>query len=270
MIRKSGYTIVVCTCDAYQDAWVPFFTLLKRYWPGVNVPIVLNTETLAYQHEGLNILSTQLYKDYQHPVHLPWSRRLYETLSRYVDTDLVLLFLEDFFLKSPVNVECLGIAERFIQSRGRIANLLLFDAPKPYAPSEEYPWIVKRSKFSPYLFSLQAGFWRTERLRHFLRDHESPWYFERWGTIRARRYPDEFYALDTQKMTRPIFDYSPSVKGEGLSNGLWLQNTPTLFCVENIPVDLSIRGVMPVGWKPSQKKRNYIQTAWRIFLSLRP
>ena len=268
MSTTPRYTLVICTCDAYADAWGPLFTLFRKYWPSLNVPIVLNTETKAYQHEGLNIICPQLYKGHPNPQTVPWSKRLRETLNRVVSTDLVMLFLDDFYLRSPVNTERLNICLRLMEQDVKIANLQLFTCPPPYRSLKEYPWIVKRSKKAPYLFSLQAGLWRTERLLHFLRDHESPWYFERWGSLRGRRYPDDFYALATTNGKQEIFDYCPS--GQGVSKGLWRPKTPELFAQEGINIDLSIRGVMPVDWKAPSPKRDWFKTAWNIFRSLRP
>lgn len=262
------YTLIVCTCDAYQDAWGPLFTLFRRYWPSLDAPIVLNTETATYQHDGFHIICPQLYKDHPNPRSVPWSKRLRKTLTRVVNTDLVLLFLDDFYLRSPVNTERLNICLRMMEEKESIANIQLFTCPHPFTVTQEYPWLAKRSKQAPYLFSLQAGLWRTNRLLHFLRDHESPWYFERWGTIRGRRYPDDFYALAAIDGRQPIFDYWPSM--QGLSKGLWLPKTPELFDKEGIRVDLTTRGVMPVDWKPPHRRRNWLRTAWNIYRSLRP
>lgn len=37
--------ILLSTCDKYEDAWLPFFTLFKTYWKECTFPIYLNTET---------------------------------------------------------------------------------------------------------------------------------------------------------------------------------------------------------------------------------
>lgn len=265
------YTLVICTCDAYEDAWDPLFTLFRKYWRTLDVPIVLNTETKTYQHAGFDIICPQLYQDRPNPQSVPWSKRLRETLQRAVSTELVMLFLDDFYLQSPVNTERLEICLRLMEQDKKIANFQLFSCSPPYDPLPEYPWIVKRVKklkWLSYLFSLQAGLWRTQRLLYFLRDHESPWYFERWGSLRALRYPDDFYAAIPVDGKGAVFDYNPS--GHGVSKGMWLPKTPELFAREGIPVDTSLRGVMPVDWKAPTPKRNWVRTAWNIFRSLRP
>ncbi len=268
-MSDTRFSMVICTCDAYSDAWHPLFTLFERYWPELkNIPIVLNTETASYQHEGFDIVSPQLYKDHPSPASVPWSKRLRRTLQEVVDAEVVLIYLDDFYLRSRVNADRFDVCLSYLEQDQKIANIQLFTCPLPYTPVAEYPWLLKRDKRSPYLFSLQAGLWRRDRLLHFLRDHESPWYFERWGSLRGRRYPDDFYALATIDGKLPILDYCPST--QGVSKGLWLPQTPELFEKEGIEIDLSARGVMPYGWKPPRRRRNWFATARNIFRSLCP
>lgn len=268
--KRTSYTVLVCSCDAYRDAWMPLFTLLGRYWPGIDqIPIVLNTETATYLHDKMNIACPQLYTSHPDPQSVPWSQRLRETLEHAVDTDLVLIYLDDFYLRSPVDTERLDVCINLMERNKNIANVGLFSCPPPYTPTEEHPWLVKRNKKAPYLFNLQTGLWRKDRLLYFIRDHESPWYFERWGSLRACRYPDDFYAAVSIDGKEAIFDYWPSK--QGLSKGLWLPNTAELFEKEHIDIDLSLRGIMPEDWRAAQKhRRNWFKSAWNIFRSLRP
>ena len=38
-------TIIVNTCDDYEDVWELFFCAFQEYWPGCKYQIVLNTES---------------------------------------------------------------------------------------------------------------------------------------------------------------------------------------------------------------------------------
>ena len=51
--------VFVSSSDAYSDIWPAFFALLKREWPEYRGTIYLNTETLEYAHDGLNIVCTK-------------------------------------------------------------------------------------------------------------------------------------------------------------------------------------------------------------------
>jgi hypothetical protein len=48
--KKEDLTILVNSCDAYEDLWYPFFELFRINWPNCKYDIVLNTETKSYTH----------------------------------------------------------------------------------------------------------------------------------------------------------------------------------------------------------------------------
>lgn len=91
-------TFLVNSCDKYSDTWTPFFTLLKKNWPGFDLPVVLNTETKDYSFEGINLTVCNI------PGAKTWSERFLNVLDR-ISTDYVLVFLEDFFIEDTVNVQ---------------------------------------------------------------------------------------------------------------------------------------------------------------------
>jgi len=51
MNRETGDTcVLIASCDAYSDAWAPFFALMKKYWPDCPYPIYLISN---YQDPGI-------------------------------------------------------------------------------------------------------------------------------------------------------------------------------------------------------------------------
>jgi hypothetical protein len=265
---KHDFTIVVCTCDAYEDAWMPLFTLFQKYWDGMDYKIVLNTETKAYSHHGLDVYSPMIYKHVNAYENISWSKRLKDILLHHVNTEIVLIYLDDFYLQSPVNIDKLAQCVNLMKEDKTISNLQLFPCPPGYHVISDIPWLVKRKKGSPYYFNLQAGLWKTNRLVHFLRDHESPWYFERWGSVRALRYIDKVYCINPDFNHNLIFDYNPSMIG--LSKGFWLPKTKEFFLKEKIDIDTQIRGSLQLGYKFPVKKRNYLKSLKDITKSLIP
>jgi hypothetical protein len=54
-MTNNNLSIVVSSCDSYSDLWNPFFTLLKKYWIGIEkYPIYLCTESKKITFEGLD------------------------------------------------------------------------------------------------------------------------------------------------------------------------------------------------------------------------
>ncbi|MFA5810598.1 MAG: hypothetical protein WC935_09760, partial [Thermoleophilia bacterium] len=201
---------------------------------------------------------------------IPWSRLIHRTLE-VVNTDYIVILLDDFFLQAPVHESRL---QEILQSTvaDKLAHVLLTDAPGPNLASP-YPGLVVRGRRAPYRFSLQAGLWRTDYLLSQLRDHESPWQFERWGSIRSRRNREALYALEKAEFhSRPVFDY-PMTGGGGLVRGRWKRdNVESLFQREGIAIDYEVRGFMePSDSVPRQSRfRHMWRKAWDAWLSLRP
>lgn len=46
------YSILVNTCDKFEDCWNPFFKLFFLFWPDYNGVIYLNTEYKEYSVRG--------------------------------------------------------------------------------------------------------------------------------------------------------------------------------------------------------------------------
>lgn len=58
----SDCTVLVCSCDSYEDAWEPFFKLFHEYWTNCPLEILLNTESKKYCYKVLNIRCLQKFK----------------------------------------------------------------------------------------------------------------------------------------------------------------------------------------------------------------
>lgn len=83
--KKSEVTILVSSCDKYEDAWEPFFRLLNIQWPDCPYNIVLSTETKNYDCDFLNVETINSSPK------LSWSSRLKNVLTQ-ISTEYVLFF----------------------------------------------------------------------------------------------------------------------------------------------------------------------------------
>lgn len=59
---KSNCSILINSCDDYEDVWRPFFSCFRDNWKNCSYPIFLNTEHKKYEHEGLEITSLNVIK----------------------------------------------------------------------------------------------------------------------------------------------------------------------------------------------------------------
>ena len=92
-MAQNKCSILVTSCDAYDDAWEPFFTLLKIMWPECKLPIYLNTESKSFDFDDWNITALHpqaLFDKKGQPI--SWSRRLTDAV-RQIESDYILFFL---------------------------------------------------------------------------------------------------------------------------------------------------------------------------------
>jgi hypothetical protein len=252
---EQPFTLVVNSTDNYSDCWQPFFTLLDRYWPELQSPVILNSETLEFKGDSakkvINSRSACLT-----PGRRPtWTESINHALS-LAPTDLIVYVQEDYFLHAPVQHETLlSLANVMQQRKMTFLSLVTFGNSGPFAPSgfDERLWQVDQHDL--YRISLQACLFSKSALARYFRRHEDPWMFEFYGNKRAHKVPDSFYTLNREMFAgKPIIPYKPT----GVQLKKWRQDVVVdLFSREGIPMDYShrdfYRGELPV--KPLSVQR---------------
>ena len=237
---KNNLTILVCSCDNYEDLWNPFFTLLKKYWPSVSdIPIVLNTESKNFVFDGLNITCNHSFAEKR------YGKRMLNTLSN-IKTKYVLLLLDDFFLRKSVSEEKLCQILDWMENDKDIAY---FNCENSYTYTSyevnKYPGFKRLPPANDFTLNMQAAIWRTKILKEFWRPSASPWEWETIYNPLILEHPNyKFYC--TTKYENSFLDYGHYAYGDvwGVFRGKWvMSDVESLFKKENINVDYSIRGV---------------------------
>jgi hypothetical protein len=57
-------SILVVSCDGYQDLWKPFFSCFLKYWPDCPFPVYLGSNNLTYPDCRVRSLAIEIYIDY--------------------------------------------------------------------------------------------------------------------------------------------------------------------------------------------------------------
>ena len=192
-------SIIYNTCDKYESLWPGFFTLFKKYWKDCSNTIILNTEEKTFHMDGLQIVRPD-----KSGTACSWSQRLINSLD-IVTTPYVVMILDDFYLKSPVNLEKL---ERCVNRMELDKSIQLFTfawQPGSNKTDTEDPDFERRARFAPYRINAQIALWRVDYLRKIIRSYENPWQFEISGSFRSSIYGGKLYAL--KKEAPLVFDY---------------------------------------------------------------
>jgi hypothetical protein len=260
---NSLYTVFVNSTDSFEDCWYPFFKLFSKYWGGSNPKIVLNTETKDFSYTGLDITCSKVGGS--NPTQrLAWGECLLRCLGK-INTEIVLYLQEDYFINAPVDVEQIdAFVKIMLNEHYSHISLVTFSNGGPWHPTK-YPLLWEVDQKASYRISMQAGLWRKERLRFYIRKHETPWQFEVWGTKRAHRIKDSFLCIRhdvCDNRQQYIIPYEPT----GIVKGKWKREAVYRLFLENgINVDFSKRGF----YDPRQEIRAKAPVVMRAISRLR-
>ena len=230
-------TILVNSCDAYSDLWLPFFTLLKKYWPGEIPPIILNTETKNFSFPGLDIQKAVLTEtDCE-----AWGKRFKASLKQ-IPTKYVLIFLEDFWLEKTVDIAGLNACVAAMEQDKSIKSFSFVPTLWDNIKDGQYENFELRKRMGHFLVNLQVGLWRTSELYDLALDNETPWQFGTNATYRASkgvRKGDKYYAAIDGCPQVFTYNWKP---GGAVHRGRWTDGVDTILSSINITMDYSIRG----------------------------
>jgi hypothetical protein len=231
------YCILVSSCDAYADCWLPFFALLARYWPAPHPAIYLNTETRDFSFPALDVHCPRVGAAAGSA--LAWSERLIRCLDA-IPFDYVLYLQEDYFVHAPVDAPMIGELVDLMQ-RAEISHIRLVHDDRPGSRSA-YRYLSRIDQHARYRVTAQAGLWRVAALRSYLRPHETVWEFEWYGTKRAHRRRDSFFYVNEEYERRHGEAVLP-YRGTGVAHGRWVREiVEQLFAAHRISVNFDERG----------------------------
>lgn len=221
---KVEYSMFICSCDTYSDAWQPFFKLLDKYW-GFKEDIYLATETKSYP--GVIALNEES---------LYWSDRIIKALER-VEGEYIFLMLEDYFLKHPVDTkEVQRMFEIFVDKDIDCMHISRYCSFGPFHNEGDIWEILPSKKKFMYRMSLQPAFWKVSSLIKCLKPRTSVWQFELEPVQAGKVYCRSL-------LQHNILDYVYS----GIMRGKWNKEVVDLFKENNIEINYSERGMYEIN-----------------------
>ncbi len=243
-------TILVNSCDLYEDAWEPAFKLYKAQWPDCPYSFVLNTETKKYNGELANIKTICYGKKGT------WTER-FEFVLNQIDTPYVLFTLEDYFLLNKVNSEVFEKAVSVMDNNPNVGMICLSHTNRNDINNGDY----EDENFYSRIIDSKCMIWcriclyRREYLLKLLKSHESIWEFEQYAAYRAMKLN---YIILQQNNNQPeVFTFKIKVEdGYGITLRKWLPKNVELFEKFNIQVNFDNLGMFdPEVLKKPQKTK---------------
>lgn len=211
-------SVLIMSCDSYEDCWNPFFKLKEKYWSDCPFKTYICTETKECQY------ATTIKKTGY------WTERLRNALHE-IDTKYIIIILEDYFLREKVDQKRIeSVIDNFDKEASCYSFRNWWDA-KDYSNNG----FALRQNKTPYLNSCQIKIHDKEKLLETLNKNMTAWDWE--TTIIDSPY--KFY----ENRGDNIFYYGyTNYKPFGIVKGKWSRETKDFFEKENINMDYSKRG----------------------------
>lgn len=185
-------SIVVFSCDKYQELWAPFFELLFKNWPSLKtsnaqVPIYLVANAQKYDDPRVTTINIQNEKS--------WSDNALTVLAS-VKTQYVLIVLEDYFF-TRINEKRLLDIFNFMKSTDVAYCQIAYNGTDVSIrkKAEVFPGVAEKDRYELWRTSLQSCIWRTKDMAHILKSGESIWAFEVGGAIRSQGLYGKFLTI---------------------------------------------------------------------------
>lgn len=262
---KQKITILVNSCDKYEDAWFPFFECLWHFAGDLPYPIILNTETKQFVSPHYNV------KVVNNPNKVSWSVRLLTVLDQ-INTEYVLFLLDDYFLQEPFDSERLSNVISYMDKNAKVGFVDI--KPRWASSKEEYEenkakysraqdeFVVRQNK--QFNITCAPGVWRTSVLKSLLRPHEDIWSFEKYVGIRARAHN----VVVVRFLTRfpAIYEYEDQIWGtKGITAGKWLPGNLPFFDQLGIEINYEKLGIINAETiqEIAKKNRRSVSYLWK-------
>ena len=221
-IGEEGKTaVLVMTCRRFEQVWRPFFELFKKYWPDCPYEVFLGTDSGSYP--GVKMIQVGTDRG--------WADNTLFCL-RALPHDRVILFQEDFLLNASTNTDVVRKLVRYSRHEG-VGCIRLMPVPGPSRRWRNSSLLGAIAATDPYRLSLQLAIWKRELLLSLIKEGESPWQTEEYGTARAALSSDSF--LSVQESVPHVIPYFVT----GVVQGEWQEGALELLTREGI----SLQGI---------------------------
>ena len=176
-------SILVNSCDSYSDVWPLFFSCFWKYWPNCPYPVYLGSNSVSYGDPRVRPL---LIGD-----DLGWATSTLRMVQR-IASPYILLFVDDDCLIKPVESSAIESSLDALKALDG-GYLRLRPLPPPNRPIPSHSAIGLIAKTASYRCALQPSIWKRQLLMDLLKEGETPWGMEIYGSIRSRDMTDAFY-----------------------------------------------------------------------------
>ncbi len=215
---KDKLTLLIHSCDNFSDLWDAHIELLNKNWPHRSVRTLIVTDSTTNKHyDNVEILSTGNGKEITERI---------KSVIPYIDTEFVLVTLDDYFPIYPVEDEKIARLIDIMEKEG-YDYIRLFKRPKSKLKKTNYENLYEFSLDGDYRVNLYVGIWRKSFMFQTVREELNAWNYEVSLTRIARSlnakvavsYGHEFDILDVVRKGQILYSANRYLKRHDLYHG---------------------------------------------------
>lgn len=223
-MQNNNCAVLVLSCDKNISLLNILFDFLGSKWTDCPFQMYVGLERKDIKFDGVKTLMSD---------RKGWGGRLLGYLDE-IKTDYVMLILDDFLPEKNIETDTILHYLDLMKQNKNIATISFADIYDNHNTLDEYTGLCKRPRNGNYLLNLQVGIWDTNVLLKLLKDNESPWQTELFGSVRARQLRDKvFLCLKSD-------DVSPYRYNRGwlMVRGIWNGNEIKRLGLEKYAEDI--------------------------------
>src|SRR5262245_52367763 len=229
--------IIVTSCWNYRDAWAPFLSLLKKFWPN-HPPVTILTDVIeAVQMQEFEAVQLEAFDIWRGGTGTTYCGLLADFIEDELQrNEPIVLFQEDFFLSAPVQMHLILHALHQLRET-RAGCVRLYPCPGGEVHYGD-PYFSIVPKDAPYRISCQAAIWRPTYLAHVAKQMSrgTAGNFELEGTLFSAALPETVLAFK-----REVEPWTLEYICSAISRGKWNPDAKRLCDLHGITVDWSMR-----------------------------
>lgn len=254
-------TIVVNTCDAYNDVLSLFFAAFKEYWQDCPYDIVINSELLEYSEYPAK---TNNYNGRE------WGGRLLSTLNG-IKTEYILMLYDDFILEDFVSNEKIKKICDLLDKDDNSAVVYLIDTKSQGCLLSGLNLTLLDNNID-YRLNSAPAIWRRTDLIRYTGLYDNPWAWEVFGSYRTYKENKNFYSISSKNDDIYPYNYN---KGGAIYRGKWVEEiVKDKVNKYQLPLDLSERGFSSdlepekrsLSWKVNFMKIGFKMVGFKAFI----
>ncbi len=217
-------SVLVLSCDKNISLLNIFFDHFSKMWMDCPFQVYIGLEEKDVEYKEVKTLRSDKKG---------WGGRLIGYLEE-IKTDYVMLVLDDFIPERDIDTGSIIHYINMLKKDTSIATISFADIYDSRNAYNEVIGLCRRQPNADYLLNLQVGVWDKKVLKLLLKNNESPWQTELFGSIRARQLKDKtFLCLRSDEMSP--FRYN---RGWLMVRGIWNGNEIKRLGLEKYANDL--------------------------------